>query len=355
MSERASSIFGGVHDVLFQILSVGDVSVLPVVCRLNRATYNAIKSNEVLICTSFLRHHHIPPFDPILTLDRGTGRPSSLTIQNLQKFVHRQHTACKLASRIARSGWGAWWAIKDSEMDSEADLFRQRVERGLYVMLHMADIVREVEQTKPNQRLLCPITFFALLNRIPCALEPNKKGMWWFPRHVAHLYRVLLRKTQHREIGRRRLIFRQYLDEEREIDFHIALQMLRLFLDTILFAHSPDDGNLLSEDPGIMCWFLLKQPAHALSRIFLELPDAKCCSVEDRARKDAFICNYAEALKEYWDAWNGDTHLDCKQCEAWLRSWSVDVVLDDHIGQEYARQGRQWVRQMRGEGESLRS
>ncbi|KAL1970734.1 hypothetical protein VTN77DRAFT_2568 [Rasamsonia byssochlamydoides] len=361
MSERrrlssSSSIFGGVPDVLFQILSVGDVSAIPLVCRLNRATYHTIKFHEAQICTSYLRHHHIPPFDPVLMMDRATGQPCALTICNLQKFLQRQETARQLASRIARSGWGAWWAIKNTEMDDEADLFRQRVERGLYVMLHMADIIREVERTKPPPDKMCPISLgvhrYLVSLRLPCALESRKKGMCWLPRHVAHIYRVLVHKAQHREIGKRRLIFRQYLDEEREIDFHIALQMLRLFLDTILFAHSPDDGNVLSEDCSIMCWFLLRQPAHALSRIFLELPEAKCCSVEDRARKDSFVCNYAEELKEYWDAWNGDTHLDCKRCEAMLRSWSVDVILNDRCGQKYDRQAREWVRQMRGEGES---
>lgn len=353
----SASIFGGVPDVLFQILSVGDASTIPVVCRLNRATYNTIKFNESMICNSYLRYHNVPPFDPILMMDRTTGKPQPLTIRNLQKFLHRQDTAQRLASRIARSGWGAWWAIKDTEMDDEADLFRRRVERGLYVILHMADIVREVEKMKLPADKTCPITLGVhrnlVCNRLPCASEPRKKGVLAFARHIQHIYRVLVRKAQHREIGKRRLIFRSFLNEEQEVDFHIALQMLRLFLDTILFAHSPDDGNLLTEDCSIMCWFLLRQPAHALSRIFLELPDAKCCSVEDRARKDNFVCNYAAELKEYWDAWNGDRHLDCRRCEAWLRSWSVDMILNDRLGQKYDRQAREWVKQMRGEGDSL--
>jgi hypothetical protein len=248
-------------------------------------------------------------------------------------------------------------------MDAEAELFRQRVERGLYVMFHMSDIAKEVERTKLQP---CSFAFRLhhdlLSNCLPCVRmeKPRTKNIWWFPRHIAHIYVVLLRKSQQREVGKRRWHFRQNLDLERRVDFHIALQMLRHFLETIIFAHSPDDDrsvSSMSDDVDVASWFLLRQPAHSLARIFLELPDTKCCSVEDRARKDkdkdSFFCNYSEALKEYWNARNGDPTLDCRYCESWLRSWSTDAILNDFFGQHAYHLAREWVRQMRGEGELL--
>lgn len=346
-------MFGGVPDVLIQIISMGDASTIPNLCCVNRATYHAIKTNEMLICKAFLRHKRIPPFDPILILDRATGRPCRLNIQNLQKFVQRQDIARRLASRVARSGWGAWWSIKDTEMDDEADQFRQRVERGVYVMLHMADICRDVERSKSGNWPMGLRLYRNVLScHLPCA-NTIRKHLIWSPRQMTHVYQVLLRRRRQELIGQRRLAFRRYLNEEREVDFHIALQMLRLFLETILFAHSPDDRDVVNNNYNIMWWFLLRQPAHSLARIFLELPETRCCSVEDRAHRKDNECNYSEALKEYWLAWNGDPSLACQRCEEWLRSWSVDMVMVDCFGKQYHRQADEWVRQMRGQGESL--
>lgn len=357
-------IFGGVPDVLFLILSMGDASTIPTLCRLNKATYETIKSHETILCTLFLRLHRFdPPLDKIMTMNPITGESSPLCFVNLQKFVFRRQTALRLASRVARSGFGAWWAIKGAgEMDAEAELFRQRVERGLYVMFHMSDISRDVErvQLRPHKVALS-IYRVLLLNWLPC-LRFESSGSsrnWWFPRHMSHIYVVLLRKTQQREIGKLRWRFRQMLDLERRVDFHIALQMLRQFLETIIFAHCPDDdasiSSLGTEDLDVTNWFLLRQGAHSLSRIFLELPDRDCCSIEDRARKqEAGVlpdCDYSEALKEYWDARNGDSTVDCRQCEAWLRSSSTRSILNDFFGLHALDLGKEWVRQVRGEGE----
>ena len=349
-------MFGGVPDVLIQIISMGDASTIPNLCRLNKATYFAIKSNEALICHAFLRHKRIPNFDPILILDCATGRPCPLNIQNLQKFMQRQDTARRLASRVARSGWGAWWSIKDTEMDDEADQFRQRVERGVYVMLHMADICRDVEQAKHGHWPMGLRLFRNVFScHLPCA-STTRKNLMWSPRQMTHVYHVLSRRRRQEQIGEQRLAFRRYLNEEREVDFHIALQMLRLFLETILFAHSPDDPEAVKNNNNnynVMWWFLLRQPAHSLTRIFLELPETRCCSVEDRAHQKDNECNYSEALKEYWLACKGDPCLACPRCEEWLRSWSVDMVMVDCYGKQYDRQADEWVRQMRGQGESL--
>lgn len=149
------------------------------------------------------------------------------------------------------------------------------------------------------------------------------------------------------------------LDLERRVDLHIALQMLRQFLETIIFAHSPNDAASMSgvnENVDVINWFLLRQGAHSLSRIFLELPGGNCCSVEERARKEEDggeipVCNYSEALKEYWDACNGDTSVACKQCETWLRCSSTQSILNDFFGLHALDLGKKWVRQMRGEGE----
>lgn len=359
-------IFGGVPDVLFLILSMGDASTIPVLCLLNKATYETIKSHEAFLCTSYLRLHDFnPPLDKILTMDPYTGHRAPLSFVNLQKFVFRRQTALMLASRVARSGWGAWWAIKGGagEMDAEAEMFRQRVERGLYVMFHMSDIARDVERIKLRpHRVACSIYRVLLLNWLPCVRfeATGNSRNWWFPRHMSHIYVVLLRMTQQqREIGKQRWRFRQMLDLERRVDFHIALQMLRQFLETIIFAHCPDDdasiSSLGSEDVDITNWFLLRQGAHSLEEIFLELPDRDCCSIEDRARKQQDgvppVCDYSEALKEYWDARNGDETVDCKQCEAWLRSSSTQSILNDFFGLHALDLGKEWVRQMRGEGE----
>ncbi|QKX63617.1 uncharacterized protein TRUGW13939_10788 [Talaromyces rugulosus] len=361
-------LFGRVPDVLFLILSMGDAATIPALCRLNRATYETIKAHETLICTAFLRHHDIsPPLDRILTMDPVSGQRAALDFLSLQKFMYRRETARKLASRVARSGWGAWWAIKGSgEMDAEAEMFRQRVERGLYVMFHMSDIARSVEETPVQPYSLAfsiyRVILCSCLFRLPFDRARANRS-WWFPRHMSHIYVVLLRKPQQREVGKQRWRFRQKLDLERRIDFHIALQMLRQFLETIIFAHSPDDDRSISslkEDLDVTNWFLLRQSAHSLSRIFLELPDAKCCSIEDRARKnnakdhrDNPVCTYSEVLKEYWDARRGDSAVDCKQCETWLRSSSTETILNDFFGLHAYNLGKEWVRQMRGEGELL--
>ncbi|KAH8701936.1 hypothetical protein BGW36DRAFT_108622 [Talaromyces proteolyticus] len=357
--------FGRVPDVLFLILSMADASTIPTLCRLNRATYETIKSHEMLICTSFLRHHDItPPLDRILTMDPATGQRATLSFINLQKFMYRRETARKLASRVARSGWGAWWAIKGSgEMDAEAEMFRQRVEKGLYVMFHMSDIARNIEYTQVQPYTLAfsiyRVLLFSCLSRLQFDRSRSSRS-WWFPRHMSHIYVVLLRKSQQREVGKQRWKFRQKLDLERRVDFHIALQMLRQFLETIIFAHSPDDdrsASSVNEDLDVTNWFILRQNAHSLSRIFLELPDAKCCSIEERARKDkdrdSPVCTYSEVLKEYWDARRGDSSVDCKQCEAWLRSSSTETILNDFFGLHAYNLGKEWVRQMRGEGELL--
>ncbi|OKL64083.1 hypothetical protein UA08_00576 [Talaromyces atroroseus] len=373
MSIDRPHIFGGVPDVLFLILSMGEASTIPVLCRLNKATFETIKSHEAFLCTSFLRLHEIsPPLDKILTMDPITGQRSPLSFINLQKFMYRRETALRLASRVARSGWGAWWAIKGAgEMDAEAEMFRQRVERGLYVMFHMSDIARDIERVKLRPCTLAVGSYrLLLLSWLPCIgfeRSAANRSPWWFPRHMSHVHVVLLRKTQQREVGKRRWRFRQMLDLERRVDFHIALQMLRQFLETIIFAHSPDDDasiNSLNEDVDVTNWFLLRQSAHSLARIFLELPDGNCCSIEERARKgeegggggggrrrEPPVCNYSEALKEYWDARNGDSTVDCKQCEAWLRSSSTQSILNDFFGLHAFDLGKQWVRQMRGEGD----
>ncbi|KAL1989969.1 hypothetical protein VTN49DRAFT_7166 [Thermomyces lanuginosus] len=368
MSGAGPRIFGGVPDVLFQILSIVDASMIPTLCCLNKATYATIKEHEMLICTAFLRNHSSFPLDWILTMDPSTGKPAPVNFINLQKFMYRQDTARRLASRVARSGWGAWWAIKGSgEMDADAELFRQRVERGLYVMFQMSDIAREVERTNPRTP-----SCYAWLHRdilwswLPCGVgRPRRKQAWWFPHHLGHISAVLVRKAQQREVGKRRWLFRQHLDLERRVDFHIALRMLQQFLQTIIYAHCPDDeqrtvaGSATSSSGDsdadlVMSWFLLRQSSHSLSRIFLELPDARCCSIEDRARrKGSQECVYSEALKEYWTAWRGDPTLDCRRCEWYLRSWSTDGILNDFFGQHACQLARDWVRQMRGEGELL--
>ncbi|CRG87559.1 hypothetical protein PISL3812_04577 [Talaromyces islandicus] len=391
MSIDQPHVFGRVPDVLFLILSMGDAATIPALCRLNRATYETIKAHETLICTAFLRHHDInPPLDRILTMDAVSGQRATLDFLSLQKFMYRRETARKLASRVARSGWGAWWAIKGSgEMDAEAEMFRQRVERGLYVMFHMSDIARAVENTPIQPYSLAFSIYRVLLSSCLCRLPFDRarsaaNRSWWFPRHMSHIYVVLLRKPQQREVGKQRWRFRQKLDLERRIDFHIALQMLRQFLETIIFAHSPDDDRSISsslkDDLDVTNWFLLRQSAHSLSRIFLELPDAKCCSIEDRARhcnnfassssssgsgngsggnnKDKArdsspVCTYSEVLKEYWDARRGDPSVDCRQCETWLRSSSTETILNDFFGLHAYNLGKEWVRQMRGEGELL--
>ena len=355
------SLFGGVPDVLFQIINASDVSALPALCALNRTTYQTIKANELLICTSFLRHRGITTLDPILMLDPVTGHPGSLNIWNLQKFITRQETAGKLAARVARSGWGAWWAIKDAgidEMDDEADLFRQRVERGVYVVFQVADIVTRGEQRKLQR----PGRFALAIRAVRCSLMSgrfshtcrSREKYLRCARDITHNYTVLSRKVCQEEMGKMLLAFRRkHMDEEREVDFHIALQMLRLLLEMIIFAHSPDDGTTTPCDDSIMWWFLLRQPASSLAHLFLDLHDTKCCSIEDRARRDIIVCNFSGALKEYWRAWLGDPDLDCKDCEAWLRSCSVKPVLNDEGGEAYDRYARDWIRQMRGQGEVL--
>ncbi|GLA72998.1 hypothetical protein AtubIFM55763_003893 [Aspergillus tubingensis] len=351
---REALPFGFVADVLFQIIINGEVNTILTLCRLNRATYETIKMLEPHICGWFMRFHAME-FDPILTLNPWTGEQSPLTVHSLVRFFQRHNIAKDLSRHIVPSVWGPFCDDGNPEMNFEAELrLANRLERGLHVLFHMADIARDTERLKPSRKPLAPVVsgrLFVLGKMLDeyDELPQHRKQLMSFEEYTNHVYTVLKWGYVEADIGRRRLEFRGWLDEQTEIDFHASLRMLRELMERMLLRHGPKDWHRDAKNEySVISWFLLKQPPRSLAKLFLS-PQNDCCDLDVKAT-DCGVrkCHFSDPLDNYWKAWKNVPDLGCQDCDCKrrVRSWSVKPALIDARGREFNRAAERYLREM---------
>jgi hypothetical protein len=341
--------------VLFQIIINGDIDVVLNLCLVNKATYAAIKLLEPHICRQFMRRHGIDTFDPVLTLDPRTGDQRIMTVHNLSKFFERQGIAHKLACQIVPSVWGTFSDDDSPKMNYHAEQrLVQRLERGLYVLFHMSDTARDAYKLKQRINPLVPDVTGRLLvltrmleeyHEIP----RNKRHLTSFQTYASHVYTVLKWGYREVDIGRKRLKFRSYLDEQTEIDFHTTLRMLRELMERMLLRHGPKDWHRDARNEySVISWFLLKQSPQSLAKLFLS-PQDECCGLEEKA-PDCGIraCRFSDPLDNYWRAWKNVPDLGCHACDCKrrVRSWSVKPALIDDRGRAFNRAAEKYLKEM---------
>ncbi|RAH40355.1 uncharacterized protein BO95DRAFT_19260 [Aspergillus brunneoviolaceus CBS 621.78] len=351
--------FGFVADVLFHIIISGEVTTILSLCRLNKATYETIKILEPHICTWFMRCHGIDTFDPILTMSPWTGEQTPLTIHTLVRFLHRHSITRDLSRHLVPAVWGPFCEEDNTEMNFEAELrLAQRLERGLHVLFQMADIARDTERLMPPKKPLAPVVsgrLFVLGKMLDeyDELPPQRRKMVTFEEYTNHVYTVLKWGYVEADVGRRRLEFRGWLDEQTEIDFHAALRMLRELMERMLLRHGPKDWHRDARNEySVISWFILKQPPRSLAKLFLD-PQNECCELDVKgadcgaARK----CHYSDPLDNYWKAWKNVPDLGCQDCDCKrrVRSWSVKPALIDARGREFNRCAERYLREMWGQ------
>ncbi|RDH32769.1 SNARE domain protein [Aspergillus welwitschiae] len=289
-----------------------------------------------------MRFHAIE-FDPILTLNPWTGEQSTLTVHSLVRFFQRHNIAKDLSRHIVPSVWGPFCDDGNPEMDFEAELrLAKRLERGLHVLFHMADIARDTERLKPSRKPLAPVVsgrLFVLGKMLDeyDELPQHRKQLMSFEEYTNHVYTVLKWGYVEADIGRRRLEFRGWLDEQTEIDFHASLRMLRELMERMLLRHGPKDWHRDAKNEySVISWFLLKQPPRSLAKLFLS-PQNDCCDIDVKAT-DCGVrkCHFSDPLDNYWKAWKNVPDLGCQDCDCKrrVRSWSVKPALIDARGRD---------------------
>ncbi|KAE8384786.1 SNARE domain protein [Aspergillus alliaceus] len=293
-----------------------------------------------------MRWHSIDTFDPVLTLNPQTGDQRTLTVHNLSRFIERQDIAHKLACQIIPSVWGPFSEDESQKMNYHAEhRFVQRLERGLHVLFHMADIARDAYKLRQKINPLVPdvtgrlLVLTRMLEEYP-EIPRNKRQLTSFQAYASHVYTVLKWGYREVDIGRRRLKFRNYLDEQTEIDFHTTLRMLRELMERMLLRHGPRDWHRDARNEySVISWFLLKQSPQSLAKLFLG-PQDQCCGLEEKAT-DCGVrkCIFSDPLDNYWKAWKNIPDLGCQTCDCnrRVRSWSVKPALIDDRGREYNR------------------
>ncbi|OGM44829.1 SNARE domain protein [Aspergillus bombycis] len=302
-----------------------------------------------------MRCHGISTFDPVLTLNPRTGEQRTLTVHNLSGFLERQVIAHKLACQIVPSVWGPFSDEESPKMNYQAEhQLVQRLERGLYVLFHMADIARDTYKTKQKINPLIPDVTGRLLvltrmleeyHEIP----RNKRRLTSFQEYASHAYTVLKWGYREVDIGRRRLKFRGYLDEQTEIDFHTTLRMLRELTERMLLRHGPRDWHRDARNEySVTSWFLLKQSPRSLAKLLLS-PQDECCGLEEKASDSSVRkCHFSDPLDDYWKAWKNVPELGCRTCDCkrQVKSWSVKPALIDDRGRQYNRAAEKYLKDM---------
>ncbi|KAE8367626.1 SNARE domain protein [Aspergillus caelatus] len=300
-----------------------------------------------------MRSHGISIFDPVLTLNPRTGEQRRLTVHNLAGFLERQDIAHKLACQIVPSVWGPFSDEESPKMDYQAEKrLVQRLERGLYVLFHMADIARDTYKTKQKINPLVPDVTGRLLVLTRMLEEyhdipRNKRRLTSFQEYASHAYTVLKWGYREVDIGRRRLKFRGYLDEQTEIDFHATLRMLRELIEGMLLRHGPREWHRDARNEySVISWFLLKQSPQSLAKLLLS-PQDECCGLEEKASdSDVRKCQFSDPLDSYWQAWKNVPKLGCQTCDCKrrVRSWSVKPALIDDRGRQYNRAAEKYLK-----------
>ena len=348
-SQPKGKPFGSVADVLFQVIIHGGIGTVLKLRLLNTATHDTIKMLEPHICRWFMRVHDIQGFDPLLTLDPFTGAQTAVAVHTLPRLIHRQGIAQRLARQIVPAVWGPFSDDGSSEMDFSSELrLAERLERGIYVQFHMADIARE--RRKPSAAVITGrlMILTQLLDEYH-ELPPNKRHAWRFDEHIGHVYTVLRWGYGEADIGQRRLQLRSYLDEQTEIDFHTALRMLRELMERMLLRHGPKAWHRdAKNENSVISWFLLKQSPRSLAKLFLG-PQDRCCSLDAKAMDQGLRrCYFSDPLDHYWRAWTNVPDLGCQDCDCKrrARSWSVKPALIDARGREFNREAEHYLREM---------
>ncbi|KKK12218.1 hypothetical protein ARAM_002409 [Aspergillus rambellii] len=353
--KRKALPFGLVADILLEIIIHGDANTVLRLCLLNKATYGNIKLLESHICRWFMRLQGINAFDPILTLNPRTGKQNALTVHSLVRFLQRQDLAHQLSLHIVPSVWGPFYDDGNPEMNFEAELeLAGRLERGLLVLFHMADISRDTERLRQQKKSLPSVVtkrlviFTKMLDEYG-DFPPHKRQAISFEQHTKHVYTVLKWGSAEAEIGKRRLEFRRYLDDQTQIDFHCTVRMLREMMERMLLRHGPKDWHRDTRNEySVISWFLLKQPPRTLAKLFLSSQN-ECCQFDRRStgygpRK----CRFSDPLDGYWGAWKNVPDLGCLDCDCKrrLRSWSVKPALIDARGREFNRAAERYLKDM---------
>lgn len=346
---------GLIDDVLFQIIINGDIDTTLILCLVNKSTYEVIKSLEPHICRYFMRSNGLAAFDPVLTLNPWTGGQSTVTVHTIKKFIARQDIAQRLAQHIVPSVWGSFSDEETSVMDLKAELqLTQRLERGLYVLFHMADIAQDTKKLK-KRRLSNPVITGRLMVLTKMLdeyhhLPPHTRKTVLFENYVSHVQTVLKYGYKEADIGRKRLELRGYLDRQTEIDFHATVRMLRELMGRMLLRHGPRDYHRDSNNEfSVISWFLLKQSPQSLEKLFLG-PQDDCCTFKPDPAADcsAKPCYFSDPLDDYWRAWKEGPDLGCQGCDCRrrVRSWSVKPTLIDAHGRDFNRAAERYLKEM---------
>lgn len=349
---------GSVADVLFQIIINGDSDMIPTFCLVNKATYDSIKVLEPHICGWFMRSQQISGFDRVLRLDPWTGRPQPITVHSLLRFSNRRNIAQQISRHIIPAVWGKFSDDdEDLEMNFDAELrLAQRIERGLYVLFHISDISRDMEASKQRGRKpLAPVAKGQLLALCKTFdeyddLPEQKRQSISFENYASHVYKVLKWGLTEAEIGRKRLEFRRHLNKEREIDFHVALRMMREWTEKMLLRHGPSYWHCDAKNEySVISWFLLQQTPRTLGKLILSDPN-QCCDWEGKfdLEDGVRVCHFADPLDNYWKAWKDDPDLGCQDCDCKRRawSWSVKPTLIDARGRDHNRAAEKYLKEM---------
>ncbi|KAL4947784.1 hypothetical protein BDW69DRAFT_106977 [Aspergillus filifer] len=367
--------FGYSADILFQVIINGEANTILSLCFLNKSTYHTIRLLAPHICTWFMRRHGIGTFDPLLTLNPWTGQQHTLTVHTLVRSLYRHGLARRLSLHIVPAVWGPFYDDDRVEMNYEAELkLARRLERGLHVLFHMADIARDTrgedERERQSSQKRCSLSAlvsqrlailtklldeysefessssmnsdfnfnFPLLGRYNPRKKPNHQQKndpsirSPFPdqTQIHHLLRLLARGHTESLIGARRLAFRSHLDESTEIAFHCTLRMLRELLERMLLRHGPKLWHRDTRDEySVTSWFLLNQGPRNLAGLFL--PDESygqwCCAINytnaSTSPQTAPTCLLSNSLDAYWDAWRDiNNPLETKRASPNLDSYA---------------------------------
>ncbi|KAL2843156.1 hypothetical protein BJY01DRAFT_235740 [Aspergillus pseudoustus] len=302
-----------------------------------------------------MRLHGIDAFDPVLTLDPWNGRQNDLTVHTLVRFLDRHDLAESLSRHIVPSVWGPFFEDDKVEMNFEAELkLAKRLERGLFVLFHMSDISRDIEQQthqKPSLPSLVTKRIVILARMLDEYSEfpLDKRRILSFEEHTKHVYNVVKWGYSEAEIGKKRLECRSYLDDQTEIDFHCTVRMLRELIERMLLRHGPKYWHRdTRNEQSVLSWFLLQQRPQTLAKLLLS-PQDDCCHFDGRSTaSDSRKCCFSDPLDDYWNAWKDVPELGCIDCDCKrrVRSWSVKPTLMDAKGREFNRAAERYLKEI---------
>ncbi|KAL4942766.1 hypothetical protein BDV06DRAFT_191490 [Aspergillus oleicola] len=366
--------FGFIADILFQIIINGEASTILSLCLLNKSTNTTIRLLEPHICTWFMRRHGIEAFDPLLTLDPWTGKQHALTVHALVRSLYRNDLARRLSLHMVPAVWGPFYDDDRVEMNFEAELkLARRLERGLHVLFHMADIAhdtrREDERERQSPQKGCSLSALvsqrlAILTKLldeysefesksslhldlnfpqlplgkynpkkkPSHQKIDSSTRFPFPdqTQIHHLSRLLANGHTESTIGARRLDFRSHLDEPTEIALHCTLRMLRELLERMLLRHGPRLWHRDTRDEySVTSWFLLNQGPRSLARLFLSEEGGDgggCCAINynisaPTSPEPRPKCLLSDPLDSYWNAWRDiNNPLESKHANTNMRT-----------------------------------